>query len=509
MRCESSPEMRGPKVRALGCGSAATAFADETTTDRRNMPGLKTRRQRCRSPRRAPSARGQTASLKKSIGRSVLTSLLVVQASVLGYGQFGADQPLEGAATSHRVVVVRAGRLFDGKSDKLSNDQVIVIQGSRIADVGPADRVKLPVGAEILDLSGSTVLPGLIDAHTHLFLTGESHGRYEEQLLKESWQYRTIEAVVNAKKDLEAGFTTLRDLETEGAMYSDVDVRNAINRGLIPGPRLQVVTRALSTTGAYPLEGYSPEVPVPSGAQIVDSPEAARQAVREQIKYGADLIKIYGTHRFRFTADGKLAAIPTFTLEETKAIVDEAHRQGVKVACHAYGGEGLHNCVDAGVDSIEHGLQLDDAAIAGMIEKGIYLVPTLYVYEFEPEEDLAATGGKTSRARIHEASFRMAVARGVKIAFGTDAGPFPHGTQAKEFEFMVRFGMSPAQALWSATSVAAELMGWQDRVGSVEKGKFADLVAVTGDPLVPSGITELERVKFVMKGGEVVKNEVK
>ena len=257
---------------------------------------------------------------------SVWSVLLIGQTPVLQYGQFGADRPVEGAVASNRVIVVRAGRSFDGKSDTLSNDQVVVIQGSRITDVGPADRVKVPAGAAVLDLSHTTVVPGLIDAHTHLFLTGESHGRYEEQLLKESWQYRTIEAVVNAKKDLEAGFTTLRDLETEGAMYSDVDVRNAINRGLIPGPRLQVVTRALSTTGGYPLEGYSPEVPVPSGAQIVDSPEAARQTVREQIKYGADLIKIYGTHRFRFAPDGKLGAIPTFTLEETKAIVDEAHR---------------------------------------------------------------------------------------------------------------------------------------------------------------------------------------
>jgi imidazolonepropionase-like amidohydrolase len=436
-----------------------------------------------------------------------LAVVLALLASVSAYAQFGADRLFESPADSHRVIAIRAGRLFDGKSDQLSNNQVVLIQGSRITDVGPADRLKPPAGAEIIDLSRTTVLPGLIDAHTHLFLTGESHGRYEEQLLKESWQYRTIEAVVNAKKDLEAGFTTLRDLETEGAMYSDVDVRNAINRGLIPGPRLQVVTRALSTTGGYPLEGYSPEVPVPSGAQIVDSPEGARQAVREQIKFGADLIKIYSTHRFHFTPDGKLAAIPTFTLEEVKAIVDEAHREGVKVACHAYGGEGLHNCVDAGVDSIEHGLQLDDSALAGMIQKGIYLVPTLYVYEFEPEEDLEATGGKTSRARIHEASFRMAVAHGVKIAFGTDVGPFPHGTQTKEFKYMVRFGMSRAQALKSATSVAAELMGWQDRVGFIEKGKFADLIAIAGDPL--SDITELERVNFVMKGGEVFKNEVK
>ena len=188
-------------------------------------------------------------------------------------------------------------------------------------------------------------------------------------------------------------------------------------------------------------------------------------------------------------------------------MTDEAHREGVKIACHAYGGEGLHNCLDAGVDSIEHGLDLDDKALEKMVAKGIVLVPTLYVYEYEPEEDLRVTGGKTSRARIHEASFRRALARGVKIAFGTDAGPFPHGTQAKEFEYMVRFGMTPAQALGAATSAAAELMGWQDRVGTIEKGKFADLVAVSGDPL--ADITELERVKFVMKGGAVVRNELR
>jgi imidazolonepropionase-like amidohydrolase len=423
-------------------------------------------------------------------------------------GQFGPT-PDSGSsrADTTRVIAVRAGRLFDVESGRLLEDQVIVIRGDRISEVGPATRVPIPPGAEVIDLRHATVLPGLIDAHTHLFLTGESGGRYDQQLLKESWQYRTIEAVVNARKDLEAGFTTMRDLETEGAMYSDVDVRNAINRGLIPGPRLQVVTRAISTTGGYALEGYSPEVPVPSGVQIVDSPDEARKAVREQIKYGADLIKIYSTHRFHFTPEGKLDSIPTLTLDEIKAIVDEAHREEVKVACHAYGGVGLRNCIEAGVDSIEHGLDLDDASIEQMIEKGIYYVPTLYAYEYEPEEDLRATGGKTSRARIHEQSFRRALARGVKIAFGTDVGPFPHGTQAKEFEYMVRFGMTPAQALHAATGVAAELMSWHDRIGSVEKGKFADLVAVSGDPL--ADITELERIRFVMKGGETVRNDLK
>ncbi|MHB8652585.1 MAG: metal-dependent hydrolase family protein [Terriglobia bacterium] len=422
-------------------------------------------------------------------------------------GQFGADRPAASQAASNQIVAVKAGRLLDSKTGQVSTNQVVLIQGERITEVGPAAQVAIPSGAEVIDLSGATVLPGLIDAHTHLFLTGESHGRYEEQILKESWQYRTIEAVVNARKDLMAGFTTMRDLETEGAMYSDVDVKNAINRGLIPGPRLQVATRALSTTGGYPLEGYSPEVTVPSGVQIVDTPDAARLAVREQIKYGADLIKVYGTHRFRFTPQGKLDAIPTFTLPELQAIVDEAHRERVKVACHAYGGEGLHNCIDAGVDSIEHGLDLDDESITKILKKGIYFVPTLYVYEFEPEDDLAATGGKTSRARIHEASFRKALARGVKIAFGTDVGPFPHGTQAREFEYMTRFGMTSAQAIRAATVTAAELMGWQDRIGSIDKGKYADLIAVSGDPL--ADITELERVKFVMKDGDVVRNDIK
>jgi imidazolonepropionase-like amidohydrolase len=385
-------------------------------------------------------------------------------------------------------------------------DQLIVIRGERIERVAAASELQIPSGATVIDVSRATVLPGLIDAHEHIFLTGEDNGRYDEQLLKESWQYRTIEATLNAKRDLHAGFTSMRDLETEGAMYSDVDVRNAIDRGLIPGPRLEVVTRALSTTGGYPLEGYSPEVMVPSGVQIVDGPDEARKAVREQIKYGADLIKIYGTHKFRFTSDGKMISQPTFTLEEVRAITNEAHREGVKVACHAYGGEGLHNCIDGGVDSIEHGLDLDDAAVRDMVAKGIWFVPTLYVYEGETrKEDEALSGGKVSRASLHEPSFRKAVAAGVKIAFGTDAGPFPHGTQAIEFEYMTRFGMSPLAAIQAATIKAAELMSWSDRVGTIEPGKFADLIAVDGDPL--ADVTQLEHVKFVMKGGTIVRSD--
>ena len=231
--------------------------------------------------------------------------------------------------------------MVDVRTGKILEDQVIVVHGERIERIAPTSDVQIPSDAKVIDLSHATVLPGLIDAHTHIFLTGEDNGRYDEQLLKESWQYRTIEASLNAKRDLEAGFTSMRDLETEGAMYSDVDVRNAINRGLIPGPRLQVATRAISATGGYPLEGYSPEVLVPSGVQIADGPFDARKAVREQIKYGADLIKIYGTHKFRFTPDGKMVSQPTFTLDEVRAIVDETHREGEKVACHAYGGLSL------------------------------------------------------------------------------------------------------------------------------------------------------------------------
>jgi imidazolonepropionase-like amidohydrolase len=410
------------------------------------------------------------------------------------------------AADNARVVYVRAGRLLDVRAGKMLADQLIVIRGERIERVAAASELQIPSGATVIDVSRATVLPGLIDAHEHIFLTGEDNGRYDEQLLKESWQYRTIEATLNAKRDLHAGFTSMRDLETEGAMYSDVDVRNAIDRGLIPGPRLEVVTRALSTTGGYPLEGYSPEVMVPSGVQIVDGPDEARKAVREQIKYGADLIKIYGTHKFRFTSDGKMISQPTFTLEEVRAITNEAHREGVKVACHAYGGEGLHNCIDGGVDSIEHGLDLDDAAVRDMVAKGIWFVPTLYVYEGETrKEDEALSGGKVSRASLHEPSFRKAVAAGVKIAFGTDAGPFPHGTQAIEFEYMTRFGMSPLAAIQAATIKAAELMSWSDRVGTIEPGKFADLIAVDGDPL--ADVTQLEHVKFVMKGGTIVRSD--
>ncbi len=401
---------------------------------------------------------------------------------------------------------VRAGKLLDVRSGKTLENQIIVIRGQRIDRVGPASEQPIPAGAKVVDLSQATVLPGLIDCHTHIMLADTDNSHYEEYLLKDSYQYRTILATLNVKRDLDAGFTAMRDVETEGAMYSDVDVRNAINQGLIPGPRLKVATRGISSTGGYELEGYAPQVKVPSGVQLVDGPYEARKAVREQFNYGADLIKMYGNDRYRFLPNGRILSVANFSFEEVQAIVDEARLKGLKVACHAYDGPGLHYCIDAGVASIEHGIQLDDEAIRKMVVKGTYLVPTLQVYCCALEKgDLAMSGGKTSRVAIHEASFKKALAAGVKIAFGTDAGSFPHGTQAIEFEWMTRYGMSPLDAIRAATINAADLLGWADDIGALEPGKYADLIAVDGNPL--SDIKELEHVKFVMKGGEVVRND--
>ena len=279
-------------------------------------------------------------------------------------------------------------------------------------------------------------------------------------------------------------------------MYSDVDVRNAINNGFIPGPRFQVATRGIvSTTGNFHIDCCN----LPTAAQVVDSPEAARQAVREQIKNGADLIKIFASRKEYFDPDGKPIEIPTLTAEETNAVVNEAKRQHVKVACHAIGGEGVRNCVNAGVDSLEHGDDLSDEDVRTMAKNGIYYVPTVYV-ESRPD---ALYGGRWGK--LQQVSFRKAMQAGVKIAFGSDVGPFPHGEQAIEFEYLVKFGMRPSDALRSGTSVAAELLGWQDRVGSIKPGKLADIVAVAGNPV--QGITEMTRVKFVMKGGRIIRND--
>jgi imidazolonepropionase-like amidohydrolase len=328
---------------------------------------------------------------------------------------------------------------------------------------------------------------------------------YDEQLLKQSVAYRAILATRSVRRALEYGFTTIRDLETEGAGYTDVDLKKAINNGIIPGPRMKVATRAMDVTGAYPLLGYAPDVPVPHGVQVVDGPDNARKAVREQISFGADWIKVYSDRSYFVRPDGVLDDIPTFTMDELRAIVDEAHRQHHKVASHAIALNGVHNSVEAGVDSIEHGDYIADTDIKTMAQKGIYYVPTIYVGEYVAQ-GRAAAGAKVwlEMIKIHADTFQRALKADVKIAFGTDVGGFDWGINpAVEFPLMVQYGMTPAQAIRSATANAAELLGMQNDVGSIAPGKYADLVAVKGDPL--SDITLLQKIDFVMKGGEVFK----
>jgi imidazolonepropionase-like amidohydrolase len=405
--------------------------------------------------------------------------------------------------------VIRAGSLIDGKSGKPQHDQVIIIHGNRIDSVTEASTTKIPAGATVIDLSTATLLPGLIDSHTHIFLQGEdpAQGGYDANILNAPLSLRAARATVAARRALEQGFTTLRDVETEGAGYGDVGIKQAIEQGYIPGPRLFVSTRAISTTGGYSLEGYAPELDMPKGAQIVDGPVEARKAAREQLDHGADWIKVYMTHRSWVGKNGELVSQPTLTVEELRAIIDETHGWGKKVACHAYGGIGLHRALDGGCDSIEHGLDLDDAAIAQMLKQGTWYVPTLsaYYHDWAPA-DTAAGQRDRLRVSLHEPSFQKARKAGVKIVFGTDMGGIPWTEPiAQEFSRMVDLGMPPMEAIQSATSRAATMLDMDGKIGVIAPGAYADIIAVGGDPL--HDIKVLENVKFVMKDGKVFTRE--
>jgi imidazolonepropionase-like amidohydrolase len=413
--------------------------------------------------------------------------------------------PIFAAAQAPHRIAIRAGKLIDGRTDKPAENALILIEGDKIISVTAGGSA--PAGAEVIDLSKATVLPGFIDTHTHVLLQGDvTAAEYDEQLLKQSIPYRAILAARNAEIALSHGFTAMRDLETEGAMYADVDVKTAINNGEVPGPRMQVATRAMTPTGLYPLLGYSWELKMPTGVQYVDGVEGARKAVREQAMYGADWIKYYSDRRYHFESDSLLHSMVNFTDEEAKAIVDEAHRLGKKVASHAIGSDGIAAALRAGVDTIEHGDGLTDALMDDMARRGIYWVPTLTVGLYVAP----GRGGNWQKmADLQRENFGKAMKKGVKIALGTDAGGFDWKkvNQAKEFEYYVQYGMTPMQSIRTGTSVAAELLGWSDKTGTIEAGKWADIVAVSGDPL--KDITELQKVKFVMKGGTVHKNELK
>jgi imidazolonepropionase-like amidohydrolase len=406
-------------------------------------------------------------------------------------------------------VVLVAAHLIDGVSAAARDDVAVFVEGGRIRAVGPRATVEaMASGARRIDLGGSTLLPGLIDAHTHVLLQGDVTVKdYDDQLLKESTPYRAIRATAAARTALMHGFTTLRDLETEGAMYADVDLKHAIEQGVVPGPRLFVATRALAPTGMYPLLGYSWELKVPEGVEIADGVDGVRKAVREQVKYGADWIKFYADRRYFLPPENgckhAVCSWVNFTDEEAKAIVDEAHRLGRKVAAHAMAYDGILAALRAGVDSIEHGVGLEDDLLARLAEHHVYWCPTLSTLSYVAP---GRGGIWPAMVDIEKTAFQKALKRGgVRIAYGTDAGAFPWTeSEAKEFSIMVSYGMSAMAAIQSATSVAAQLLEARD-LGSIEVGKAADIVAVAKDPL--ADVTELERVTVVMKGGVVYRGE--
>ena len=413
------------------------------------------------------------------------------------------------ATSPDQITVIRAGTLIDGSNASPRKNQLIFVRANRIEKITEAS-AQIPTGAAVIDLSSATVLPGMIDSHTHIFLWGEdpAKGGYDVNILNAGIALRAARATFACRRALEQGFTTIRDLETEGAGYGDIEIKQAIEEGTIPGPRIFGATRAISTTGGYNLEGYAPDLEMPKGAQLVDGPVEARKAARQQLEHGADWIKVYMTHRSWVDKQGNLVSQPTLTVEELKAIVDEAHGWQKKVACHAYNGIGLQRALDGGCDSIEHGLEITDTQIAQMAKQGTWYCPTITPYygDWAPAD---TAGGKRDRARAatHEISFKKALNAHLKIVFGTDIGGMPWTDSiAQEFKRMVGLGMAPGDAIQSATSRAAEMLDMKGEIGVVAPGAFADIVAVSGDPLKDVGV--LEHVRFVMKDGAVFKNEI-
>ena len=401
---------------------------------------------------------------------------------------------------NEQLVAIRAGRLFDSRSGAILNNQLIIIKGDRITDVGP--NVQIPREARVIDLSTATVMPGMIDAHVHVNTGGNTAAE------------RSLITLANAQIDLDAGFTTVLDMDSRGG-FNTVDLRDAINAGIVQGPRMQVVGQSINQRASnyYAdsesvrfFEGFTEN-------KNVNSPWLARAAVREAKLHGVDWIKIYTTQDFvgpmhMWKPDATLVNSPSLTLEEVEAIVDEAHRLGLKVACHTYGGEGMNSCLKAGVDAPNHLLELDDAGVKILLQKKLPFVVTVDDLAAQEKDDLRDTGGRNSRLRLVEQAFRRALAAGVPIVFGSGAtsAAIPHGKQADQFRFYTKWGMTAAKALQTAYLPAAHMLnyGWENQIGTIEKGKFADIIAVTGNPLMD--VTEMERVQFVMKGGMVVRN---
>jgi len=427
---------------------------------------------------------------------------VVVAASAFG----GQGSPAAGVPP---LTVIRAGVLIDGSSDAARRNQLIFIRGERIDRIADATAA-IPGDARVIDLSRATVLPGLIDAHSHIFLWGENpaKGGYDANILKAGIALRAAPATFACRRALPHGFPPLREGQTQGPGYATAESNHPTAEGTIPGPRLFVSTRAISSTGGYNLEGYAPELEMPKGAQIIDGPVEARKAAREQLDHGADWLKVYMTHRSWVDKQGNLVAQPTLTIDELRAIVDEAHGWRKKVACHAYNGIGLQRALDGGCDSIEHGLEISDAQIAQMVKQRTWYCPTLapYYHDWAPEN---TPEGRRDRKRVgvHGTSVQKAVKAGVRIVFGTDMGGIEWTEPiAQEFPYLVEFGLSPMAAIQAATSRAAEMLDAKGELGTIAAGAYADVIAVSGDPL--ADIKELQSVRFVMQNGKVFRNDL-
>ena len=412
----------------------------------------------------------------------------------------GSDGGVELCPPAPREVAIRAGHMFESKTGQMLTGQVVLLSGERITAVGPEARIKIPAGVQVIDLSQATVLPGLIDGHTHMFNARKPAGTTEDYMLI---------AVQNVQASLHAGFTAARDMTTHGNGFGDIAIRNAINEGRIDGPRYQVSTRGI-VWGDKPADPAAPDNPLASA--VVRSAEEGRAAVRDQIAHGADWIKLYPAGAYSFSPTGEAQYVVTYPLPVLQAIIDETHRLGKKAGCHVYGGEGQKNAIVAGCDTIEHAFGLDQEQANMIVAKGLYYDPTLqrYIEPYLDDNDAKNTGGKYRIIPIFEHAVQLANAnKGMKIMMGSgaDGETYVHGTQALDFVALVRYGgLTPVRAIQAATTINAEALGWQDRIGSIDEGKYADLIAVSGDPL--ADITELQRVKFVMKGGKVIKNEV-